>query len=387
MTALPVIDPVNGWHLSAEPPPPIAVWPQMILRVALVDEITAVPPRVTPQASTTTPGMVAHADGPLAGLVAVPLAAFRPGFITGADLRLSLFGSGFLPVNLAGTIGAEPNYPDAFQPVDLGEVALHRAPVTIRGRTVSTHRAVRDGAQVTLDGYWARMADLASAPVAPNLVSLCAPLNLDRAVGANVTAVPMTVGAATTLLQPANVGDQSVLLANQAGLAVNQVVALDAGDADRAEYPAVRTLTNLGAGPAFPTIANLTSPLTRAHARGAIATAMAPGAPGTANALAAAARAGDVTLLTAAVAGVPVPPAARIGVAISGGGPPTTEYNAACLIGGASDPSGYVSLPPVHRAAQLRLRAHHAAEANDLLIDVLLPLGASSLTLDLVFPP
>ncbi len=387
MSLLPVIDPVSGWRLSAEPPQPVAVWPQQILRVAVVDEITGAPPQTLPLASTTTPGVVACATGPLAGLRGSPLALYQPGFVTGAALQLGLAGTGFLPIGLSGTIGAEPGYPDAFQPLDLGQIALHRAPVSIRGRTVSAHRVARAGSLVTLDGYWAAMADLANPPVAPNLVSLATPLNADRAAGATVTAVPMTAGASATLLNPANVGDTSILLSNQAGLAVGQVVALDAADPGRADYPAVASLTNLGAGPAFPTVVGLTLPLIRPHALGAVATQMSLGAAGTANGVTAEARAGDVTLVTAAVAGLPTPPTAPSGVAIAGGGTATVEYNMATLIGGVSDVQGYVALPPVHRAAQLRLRAHNAAEPTDLLFDVLLPLGAGALTLDFVFPP
>jgi hypothetical protein len=45
-----------------------------------------------------------------------------------------------------------------------------------------------------------------------------------------------------------------------------------------------------------------------------------------------------------------------------------------------------VTLPPVHRAAQVRLRAHHALEPVDLIRDVMLPLGVNALTVDFVFP-
>ena len=44
------------------------------------------------------------------------------------------------------------------------------------------------------------------------------------------------------------------------------------------------------------------------------------------------------------------------------------------------------TLPPAHRAAQLRLRVHHPAEPTDLIRDVMLPLGVNALTLDFVFP-
>jgi hypothetical protein len=399
MSLLPVLDAISGWRLAPEPPPPVASRAQAVLKLTMLDEITGLPPTVPPAASTTTVGLLARSTtGGLAGLVARPLRRWMPdfvtgtAFVTGAPLQISLAGSGFLPVVLTAPIGAEPGYPAAFVPVDLGSVALHRDPVTIAGRTVSRTRIVRAGAAVTLDGVWASLADLVNPPAPPNLVALASPLYADRDTTATVAQqdlTPAPPAEAKTLLRPANIGDASVRLSDQIGLAPGSIVALDPQDPQRAEYLAVTAIADLGAGPGFPAIVTLGFPLARPHPTGATAIRMIPAAAGPANLLSRPARSGDATLFPAAMTGLALAPAIPpivTAVVIAGGGTTGAEYHAASLVTATSDAAGYVRLPPVHRVAQLRLRVHHSAEPNDLLRDVMLPLGVSALTLDLVFP-
>jgi hypothetical protein len=354
------------------------------MTLTVVDEITGEPPRMTLIPCTDISGLEARATGSLAGLVGQPLRRYRPGFVTGAPLDLTLSGPGFLPLTLKQNLGAEPGYPDAFTPVDLGSVALHRSPVTISGRTVSHTGVVRAGAAVNLSGVWLTLADLANPPAAPNVATLASPLYADRSTAATIAAQPMTAAPpaqAKTLVRPGNVGDGSAMLSDAVGLAVGAIVALDPQDQGRAEYLAITAITLLGAGPTFPAVVTLAFPLTRPHAPGATAIQMILGAAGAPNALAAAARTGDVTLLPAAMAGL----SASTPVVVAGGAA-AAEYHVVSPIAGVSDAQGYVTLPPVHRTAQLRLRVHHPAETTDLLRDVMLPLGADALTIDFVFP-
>lgn len=383
MTLLPVNDAVSGWRLAPDAPMPAAWWPQELLSVAMLDEVTGLPPAVTLFASTTTPGVIARASETHAGLVGRPLQSFQPGFIVGAPLQLGLSGPGYLPVTLSAAFGAEPGYPDAFTPIDLDVLALHRDPITINGRTVSRTGVVRSGAMVSLDGVWRTLAELANPPASPNLVSLASPLYADRDVTATIAAQPMTAAPQTkTLLQPANVGDTSVVVSDRLGLAAGGVIAFDSQDLGRAEYLGITGITDLGPGPAFPAAITLAFPLTRPHHLGAKADPMTLGAAGAASTLSTAARTGDVTLLPTAMTGLSTP---QTPVVIAGPGAPA-EYNIASPVSGISDTQGYVTLPPVHRAAQLRLRAHHAAEPVDLIREVMLPLGVNALTMDFVFP-
>jgi hypothetical protein len=382
--SLPVLDAPSGWRLAPETPPPAAWWPQALMSVAVLDEITE-EPAATSAASTTTSGLEARASGGLAGLVGQPLRRLRPGFITGAPLSLTLSGPGFLPLTLNSSLGAEPGYPAVFTPVDLGSVALHRAPVTITGRITSHTGVVRAGASVTLAGVWLTIPDLVNPPTAPNLLSLASPAYADRGVTGTVASKAMTAAPPAqtkTLLRPGNIGDTSVLLSDQTGLSIGAVVALDPQDPARAEYLTVTALVNLGAGPGFPTVVELAFPLSREHAQGAAAIPMVLGATGAANALSSPARTGDATLLTAAMTGLSL---VNTPIVVAGGGA-VAEYHFASPIAGVSDAQGFVTLPAVHRAAQLHLRVHHPAEPVDLLRDVMLPLGVTSITSDFVFP-
>jgi hypothetical protein len=384
MTLLPVLDAVSGWRLARDGPTPAAGWPQALMSVAVLDEITGLPPTAAPIASTKTAGVFAWASETLAGLVGRPISLFLPGFITNVPLELELSGSGYLPLSLSGSFTAEPGYPDAFAPIDLGTVSLHRDPVMISGRTVSHSGVVRAGATVSLDGVWLTLADLANSPTAPNLVSLGSPLYVDRDPTATIAAQPMSpvLAETKTLLSPANVSDASLVLSDQVGLAIGSVIAIDSQDPARTEYLAVTSVASLGPGPTFPATVNLTVAPGRPHARGASAIPMTLGTAGAANGLSLAARAGDVTLLTSAVTGLS---AAQTPVVVSGSGAPA-EYHLASPIGGSSGLDGYVTVPPAHRVVQLRLRVHHPSEPTDLIRDVMLPLGVDTLTLDFVFP-
>jgi hypothetical protein len=386
MSLLPVLDAPSGWRLAPETQPPAALWPQAMLMVTTLDEITGEAPGVSLIPCADVSGLEARASGNLAGLVGRPLRQFLPGAIPTAPLELTLSGPGFLPVTVSAPL-VEPAYPNTFTPASPTPptVALHRAPVTISGRAVSHTGVVRNGATLSLAGVWLTLADLVNPPAAPNLATLASPLYADRDTTAGVAAQPMTAAppAETKALErSANVGDLSVHLSDQVGLTAGSVIAIDPQDPGRAEYLAVTGVVSLGAGPTFPAIVTLAHPLGRPHAAGASAIRMVLGAAGAVNALSTPARAGDVTLLLASMTGVSATPTA---VVITGSGPPA-EYHLASPIGGVSDADGYVTLPPVHRVAQLQLRAHHASEPTDLIRDIMLPLGVDALTLDFVFP-
>jgi hypothetical protein len=390
MNRLPVKDVISGWQLAPETAPPAAWWPQEVLHLTVLDEITGQPPAVMPTVSTTTPGFLARASGTGAGLVGQPLQQFRPAFVTGAQLEIALSGSGFMPLTVSTTIGAgtEPNYPDAFAPVTVpSPVVLHRNPVTISGRTVSHTGVVRTNATVSLDGIWLTLADHANPPASPNLVTLASPLYADRDTTGTIALqsfTPAQPAQTKTLLLPANVGDTSVRLSDGVGLAVDDVMAFDSQDPGRAEYLPVTVVTNLGADATFPATAALAFPLRRPHPLGATAIPMTPGTFGTTIPLSMAARAGDVTLvLSAKMMGLDTPNT----VVIARGGNAAAEYHVASLIGGRSDSVGHVVLPPVHRVAKLRLRVTDPNELKPLLLDVMLPLGSSALTVDFRFPP
>lgn len=387
MTTYPVVDSVSGWQLAPDGPFAAAGYPQAVLALTLLDEVAGAPPDPPPIATTETMGLTPRVSvGGMAGLVGRPLSCFAPGFVVGAPLQLSLNGSGFLPVELNSTIGTEPGYPSAFTPVQLGTVALHRTPVVITGRTVSRTGVVRAGTAVTVDGIWVTLADMLSAPpAAPNWLTIASPLYASRDTTGTLAQQNLTQAPASeakVLMQPSNVGDTTIQVSDQVGLSVGTIVALDAQDLGRAEYLAVTSIASLGPGANFPAALSLAFPLARQHVIGADVIRMIPAAPGPINALSRAASAGDVTLFPGSMSGLDVSMSA---VAVAAGGA-VTEYHAASVIAATSDAAGFVTLPPVHRVAQLRLRAHHPAEPTDLLRDVMLPFGTAAMKLDQVFP-
>ena len=394
MSPLPVLDALSGWRLAPDGPFAAASWPQAVPSLTLLDEITGEPPDPPPAATTTTIGLTARVstDGG-AGLVGCPLSRFPPGFIagepfsiTGVPLQLSLSGVGFLPLDLTAAIGPEPGYPPNFTPVQLGSVALHREPVTISGRTVSRTGVVRAGTSVTVDGIWLTLADvLAGPPAAANLITILSPLYANRDTTGTVAQqnLPSAPPAeAKTLTQPGNVGDTTIGVSDQVALAIGTIVVVDGQDPQRAEYLPITAITSLGPGATFPAVLGLAFPLSRPHAAGAPVIRIVPPVAGAANPLSRATSTGDATLFPASMAGLD---ASMTGVVISGGGG-VAEYHAASLIVASTDASGFFALPPIHRVAQLRLRAHHLAEPTDLLRDVMVPFGIGALNLNLVFP-
>ena len=387
MNAFPVVDPVSGWRLAPDGPFAAAAYPQAVLALTLLDEVTEAPPDPPPIATTETLGLTPRVSaGGLAGLVGRPLSCFAPGFVVGAPLQLSLRGSGFLPIDFSSSIGAEPGYPSTFTPTQLGTVALHRTPVVITGRTISRTGLVRAGTTVTVDGIWLTLADVPSAPpVAPNWLTIASPLYASRDTTGTVSQRNLTLAPASeakVLMQPGNVGDATIQVSDQVGLSVGTIVALDAQDLGRAEYLAIASIASLGPGVNFPAVLSLAFPLARQHVIGAGVIRMIPAAAGATNALSREAGAGDVTLFPGSMTGLD---ASMSAVAVAAGGA-VTEYHAASIVAATSDAAGFVTLPPVHRVAQLRLRAHHPAEPTDLLRDVMLPFGTAAMNLDLVFP-
>ena len=386
MTSYPVLDALSGWHLASDPPPPGAAWLQAVLVTTLTDEVTGNPPDPAPTATTANVGLTARAstDG-YAGLLGQPLTCYMPGHISGAELQLSLSGPGYLPVSLSATMGAQPGYPNSFQPVQLGSVALHRTPATLVGRVVTATRAPIAGASITIDGIWATAADLSNTtPAAPNLLASLSPLYGDRTTTATVASqslTPAPASEAKTLLNPANVGDTSVRLSDQVGLTSGTLVALYPQDAAQIEYLTVTAIEDGGIPPNQPATAVLSFPLSRPHSAGQTVLRMIPGASGAANALSRAARAGDVTLFPATMTGLD---ASMQAIVVSGGGA-GDEYHPATLYAASSDSNGRAVLAPIHRVAQVRLRTHAASQASDLSTIVFLPFGAGTLPLNLAY--
>jgi hypothetical protein len=384
--AFPVLDVISGWRLAPDTPPPIAAYPQEVLAMTLVDEITGRAPQAPLTASTTTEGLLARVDADgLAGLAGVPLTRFLATSVVNAALQLTVEGPGYLPLSVTANLGPQPGFPNAFFPADLNTVPLHRAPIVIAGRVVDASQAPLNSALVTVNGIWPTLASLQNAvPAAPNLIAVLSPLYADRDATATVAVQNLApAAAAKTLLFQGNVGDMKLRLSDQVGLAAGSIIGLDQQDPGRGEYVTVASITDAGATPQQPATAILPFPLARPHAMAAAAIPMTPAAAGAANALARATQAGDATLFPATMTGLD---GAMTAVVIAGGGVASAEYHAASLYAAATDTNGHMALPAINRLAQLQLRVHSAAQPTDLMSTVVLPFGVAAITLNLAFP-
>jgi hypothetical protein len=249
-----------------------------------------------------------------------------------------------------------------FAPTDLGEIALHREPTVVFGRTV---RAVAGatvplaGATVRVTGVW-RTPPPASAvvpPDPPNLVSLRPPLYADRAavVGRllrrNLPANPDPIATQKRLLDDVPAGVTAIRIPNRVGIAPGNILRVDDESPDLVEYVTIATVVGL-ADPTRPATVTLDTPLAFDHRAGALVERTNPQPLGGDRGFAVDAIAGDSTVFLSSLSGLTAGDVVRVT-----GGPAPNQYHDLRLFSTLSDADGYYRLAPISRVAQLELRA------------------------------
>jgi hypothetical protein len=306
-----------------------------------------------------------------AGLHAGQVVLVGPAGATAERHALAGIGPGAGQVTLAGDLvhghlAGDPFVADAFAPLDLGDLALRRQPVQVRGRTVARTVAGSTpvpNATVRVSRLWRTAADVRNhvPPVAARIAGLWPGVYAERAAATAVTPIaPATAAGDGKLLAAGAVaGAGAVQLTDGVNLvAGTSVVAIDAGDASRHERLAVTALAP-GFSPQEPAAATLRYPLRQAHAAGAPVARIVPGAPvGLAKQLADGALPGDRTVFL----DDPALPAATGTVRIDAGA--NAEYQQYALFDVTSDADGYYTLPPLHRVAQVEVEAHAAGHPD-----------------------
>jgi len=260
----------------------------------------------------------------------------------------------------------DPVVPDAFVPLDLGALPLHRQPVSVRGRTVARTAGGTvpvANATVRVSRIWRSTAEVRDhlPPVPARMAGLAPGLYAER--GATTPVVPIApvtpAGEEKLTTAPAMAGAGTAVLADGVNLvAGTSVLAIDPGDPARHERIAVTALAP-AFSPAEPVTATLRYPLRLAHAAGAVATRVVPGGPaGAAKQLADGALPGDrlVFLDDAAL------PALAGSVRIDAGA--SAEFQHYALFDVTSDADGYFALPPLHRVAQVEVEASAAGHPD-----------------------
>jgi hypothetical protein len=343
-------------------PPPITDRVRAICRARVIDEITTEPADVDLAVTTDSRTLFPRATrGGIVGLVGQPLRALPELAVTFADLDLRISAPGYLPLDLATTIGPILGFPDTFAPVDFGDVGLHRVAAELAGRTLrraSLTPTVVAGALVRIDGYWPTFPPPnvipAAAMVAPNLVNVRPGFYAPREIATGTLrqrAVAPMPGVDKELLLPAGRGDRRLRLSDRQSLAAGSLIVLDDADPGRREHILIDQVDTTSSvdQPAWVTLAY---PIAYTHLAHAVCRVAAVGAAGPVNLLSRPAIPGDETAFASAFAGVATGDVVEIDDA--GGAP---EYHEAALYRTNSDADGYFRLPPIARVAMVFLHA------------------------------
>ena len=348
------------WSFSPDLPPRDAERSQALLRATVLDEVLGRAAEGMVHARTNVRGAIAKSSGGgLVGVVGRPAQIFFGPAVALSPIDLRVQAKGFLPLELQAVAGPQPGYPDNFAAVDLGTIMLHRAPVTLAGRVVSRALGPLAGATVAIDGVWPVQQRQMGPPAAANAMPALATLYADRPAGGTLRRRTLnSAPQVKTLQRAAPAGSQVVRLTDRLGLAAGQILMIAFPDLDRVESIVIAGVSTASSDDQPADIA-LEFPLKRDHAAGTQAARGVPAAGGPANAIARAARRGDVSVWTAAMAGIGP---ATTSVEISGG-PAPSEHHATRRYVATTNAEGHWRLPPIHRVAAVRLTASHAAIA------------------------
>ena len=276
------------------------------------------------------------------------------------------------------TGAGDPVVSDPVIPVQLGDIALRRRPVVIRGRTVvrtntgTTHVA---NATVAISGIWRSLDDIRHhlpAMPATIVISITPGLYDPKAPGTDLDEIPLTdiVGDDKTLLKPVESKETQMALSDGINVvAGTSVVAIDPEDSERRERLLVSALESTLTA-SDPVNVTVNYPLRKEHAWGCRVAHVTPGAPAsTTKHLTEQTAPGDQTLFLDDIAFAADTGVARVGGAAS------VEFQQFARYQVTSDADGYFALPPLHRIAQIEIEASaaghqaiNAANNNTILL-------------------
>ena len=367
------------------PPAVAAQRGRAVLRARVLDELTGLPVKTVRPPTADRPGLQGRALGSgligwsgrparaLAGLDAAPI-----------ELRLGIAAPGYLPRSERVTLqpinvgnGAPADFPNHFAAGELADIELHRRPLVLRGRVIE-----RQGVAL-LPLANARLApirlcrqvpapevDLPHVEEPARLLAIPGGLQADWPAGALVRR--RQLGALIDrkhLVAAATAENRHIRLSNATGVAVGDVLVLDAGTPERRETVTVDQLDPVAPAGGVARL-RLVHPLRFAHHPGGAVEQRAvlpPTAP--ANALLRAAWRGDPTLYLDALHGLgDADLAAQPVIEIAQG--PRLEYQLARSYAVASNVAGFFALPPLSRVAQITLEVRHppALPASELTL-------------------
>ena len=329
---------------------------------AVTDELTTHAPLVPLSVDSSHLGVTPRvADGGIIGLAGIPVDAFSRLRFVNDSVDLTISASGYIPVSIHQPIASIGTFPDDFDTTPLPPIALHRAPITITGQVAVSSGVTSQpsvGASVTVTGIWRTLpaANVVVPPVAPDFVSLMPAIYVARAKTiTQVRQQPLTqiLIADKHLLLDAQVGNDIVKLSDCVGLAINDVIAIDAIDLYRTEYMTIKAIFPAST-PIQPARIQLTIPVQATHRLNATVRKVTVGAVGASTPLTDDAIVGDVCAFVGSAA--TLQPATT--VSIDDGANPI-EYHALSYFTAITVAGGFYRLPPLSRVAQLDLQANN----------------------------
>jgi hypothetical protein len=339
---------------------------QAVVKVRITDELTGVAPdgRITLEVKERGFFPRVGNDG-LGGLVGIPRQLFPALQAQDYLVHLTISADRYVRREIELKVPKDATFPLTFTPPEI-DVALHRRPVFIAGRTarlINNATTPLAGVQIIVSGIWRTPppANVFVAPAPPNIVALQPPLYGDRPALTQSLAprnlAPVT-GNDKALMDDIAASANPIRLSNRLGLAAGNILLIDAEQPDLAEFIAIKSLPTTAPADQ-PAALTLDHPLIFSHRLGAVVRQVNPQAPGASRAITVDAQSGDSCLFLSALTGLSG--AAEVEIT---GAPGPDEYHKLMQFTVTSDADGYYRFPLLSRVAQLEIHAEKVIGAQ-----------------------
>jgi hypothetical protein len=396
----PLVIAADGAGLAFHPQPVARAGHRMraVVRARLVDELTGLPPAGRGRLASSLAGFAERSGlGGIVGLAGNPGRILTDLAANGGIVPVTVSAPRYLPRELEAVVGLfntglgfPADFPDHFEPADLGDVAMHRAAAILSGRVmleIGADRSPLANVEVRLTGLWRSEPgpddDPGTVMEPADLMALAPGLYRERAIGDTVQRRPIALGGnPKRLLEPVVPGSARLRVSDAIGLAVGDLLALDPDTSERSEYLRIEAIAG-GAAPADPAQITLAYPPVHQHRGGTLCDGASTGAPiGAADALLRAGIPGDRALH---LDDLPAIPPVGATVEISSAGPP--EYQRASEYRVETGSDGVWRFAPFARVARARIEANRADFPEPLVAVIGPDYAAAAQQLDFVRRP
>jgi len=358
MTRTEVVAAGRAYTVNALDPQATGHVVQAIAFARVVDALTGDPVRAPTRMTTSTAGLLPRSttDG-VVGLLGRPSQVF-PSLRTQAyALQVRITASGHAARDEQAVIPVTPAFPGEFAPADLGVLLLLPDPVSLDVATfedLGPGTGPVGGADVRVTRSWATVDRIGGPASVDPLLAVGPGLSARRPSGSAVD-VPVLVAPAEpvrTLTAGVAPGTTRLAVSTTGALVAGDVVSLDGGDPDLAEWIEVVEVVGPGTAGSAAEL-GLRFPVQHAHRPGVpVRRHPAPPAGAAAAVLVTEALAGGRTLVIGALGGIAVGQVVRIT-----GGTAAPEYQVARHYRTTTNASGAGRLAPVTGLAAVEISA------------------------------